>query len=122
MGPAGRPFVQHDYPMMMHKAGRPDNGLGAHVITDTRIVESDREENLARAEGFHRTPLAAIESLEAERLEIAKLAANLEYQKKNQLSDKAVAEVEAAQVAHPGHLPMVPVTPIKAHRKKARES
>lgn len=122
-GPGKRPFVQHDYPMMMHKAGRPDNGMGAHIITETRLVCSDAEENMARADGFYRKPLEAVEAFEASRLEIAKLAANLDYQKKNQLSPRAVEEVEAAQAKHPGHMPMQPVTPIKPRaRKKVKES
>ncbi len=119
MGPGKRPYEFRPLPMWLFKAGRPANGLGADVIVDERYCESDSEAETAWHLGFREKPTEALALLEAERLEIAKLAANLDYQKKNTLSPKAVAEVEAAQAAHPGHLPSVPVTPIKPRRKAA---
>jgi hypothetical protein len=119
MGPGLRPYVYHDYPMMLHKAGRPDNGLGADLIVDTRVVDSESEEEQARHQGFRRTPLEALEGYKGEQLEFAKLAAEIEYEKKKKLSPAAIAEVEAAQEAHPGHMPSVPVTSI-APRKRGR--
>ncbi len=116
MGPGLRPYQFRPLPAWMFKAGRPANGLGKDVITDERLVESESEESAAWHLGFRATPTEALDLLEAERLEIAKLAASLEYEKKNTLSPRAVAEVEAAQAVHPGHLPTVPVTPIKPRR------
>lgn len=118
MGPGLRPYEYRRYPLMMHKAGRPENHLGKHVIVETCEVDSEHAEDTKRHEGFRPTPLEAIDLLVAESVEIAKLAASLDYEKKNKLSPKAVAEVEAAQQAHHGHLPSVPVTPIKPRRKK----
>lgn len=118
MGPGLRPYVYRRYPLMMHKAGRPENSLGKHVIVETCEVESENAEDLARHQGFMPTPLEAIEFLDAQRLEIAKLAAEIDYEKKHKLSPRAVAEVEAAQQAHHGHLASVPVTPITPRRKK----
>ncbi len=119
-GPPGRPYVKREYPLMMHLAGRPvdDYGnpkMGPDTIIEQELVdygESGREEFL-RSRGFRETPLEALKAFKAQQTEFAELAANLEYQKKNQLSPKAAAEVEAAQDAHPTHLPMVPETPIR---------
>ncbi len=119
MGPGLRPYQFRPLPAWMFKAGRPANGLGKDVITDERLCESESEESTAWHLGFRPTPTEALDLLESERVEIAKLAANLDYEKKNKLSPRAVAEVDAAQQAHPGHLPTVPVTPIKPRRKAA---
>lgn len=118
MGPGGRPFVFHRYPMMMHKAGRPENGLGPHVITESREVSGENAQTALEHEGFRETPLEAIDAFEAQTVEIAKLAAEIEYDKKHKLSPGAVAEVEQAQAAHRGHMPTVPETPIKPRGKK----
>ncbi len=118
MGPGLRPYEFRPYPMRMYKAGRPESGFGAHVITEEREVASEVGESAAWHLGFRPTPLDAIALLDEERLEISKLAANLEHQKTHTLSPKAIAEVERAQAAHPGHLPSVPVTPIKPKPKE----
>ncbi len=119
MGVGLRPYQFRPLPAWMFKAGRPANGLGADVITDERYCESESDESAAWHLGFRATPTDALALLEAERLEIAKLAASLEHEKKFKLSPHAVAEVEAAQAVHPGHMPTVPVTPIKPRRKAA---
>lgn len=121
-GPPQRRYVYRDYPLMMHKAGRPENGMGKDCITETVVVESETQEAAKWHEGFRRHPVEALETYTGQSLEIAKLAANLDWQTKHGLSDKAVAEVHAAQAAHAGHLPSVPVTPIKKRVKKVKES
>ena len=50
------------------------------------------------------------------KLEEAKLAAEIEYDKRHGMGAHAIAEVNAAQDEHDGHMPMVPVTPIKPRR------
>ena len=126
MGPAGRPFVQRDYPMMMHKAGRPDNGMGPHVIADQVIVESEDQRAMREHEGFRATPLEAFKYLDDQRDEFSKLAAELNHEQQNKLSERASAEVDAARAVHTAdvsrHMPAVPVTPIKPRRKTAKES
>lgn len=126
MGPGLRPYVYRDYPMMLHRAGRPDNGLGAHIIAETVCVESENEEANFTGRGFRRTPLEAIRYLDDLQKECGDLAAELNYEQKNRLSANAGAEVEAARIAHVGvsrHMPMVPETPIKKRRtRKAKES
>ncbi len=116
-GPGLRPYIKREYPMMLHLAGPPESGLGAITIIDQITVDSDHEAEAPYARGFRDTPLDAILAYEAQQLEFAKLAANLDYQKKNELSPRAAAEVDAAQDAHPTHLPMVPVTPIRPKAK-----
>lgn len=117
MGPGLRPYdPSAQYPKMLYKAGRPDNGLGKHIIAEHCIVESEQEQANMRSRGFWPTQEQALEALDADRLEVAKLAAEIEYDKKHKLSPKAVAEVEAAQAVHHGHLPMVPETPLPPRR------
>jgi hypothetical protein len=116
-GPGLRPYVKREYPMMLHQAGRPESGMGPDTIIEQLIIDDEREYELYRSRGFRETPLEALEAFSAQQLEFAKLAANLEYQKKNQLSPRAAAEVEAAQDASPHHLPMVPETPIRPRAK-----
>lgn len=121
MGPGLRPYVYREFPLMMHKAGKPEGGLGAHTIVESRIVESETQASQLFHEGFRRTPLDALQYLEDQRLEFAKLDAELNYEQKNKVSERASAEIDAARAAHTGdvshHLPAVPVTPI---RKRGR--
>lgn len=118
-GPGLRPYVKRDYPMMLHQAGRPESGMGPDTIIEQVIIDDEREYELYRSRGFRETPLEALTHFQAEQTEFAKLAANIDYQKRT-LSPNAIKEVEAAQDASPHHMPMVPVTPIKP-RAKERE-
>lgn len=126
-GPGKRPYVYREYPMMLHKAGRPENGLGAHCIVETRVADTEQERENWSHQGFRATPTEAIAYVEAQQLEYAKLDAELNYEQKNKLSERASAEVDAARAAHTGgishHLPAVPATTIKPRaRKKTKES
>lgn len=109
----GRPYQFRPYPMMMHKAGPPESGMGPIEIRFSEIAESEAAAKGFLSRGFRETPLEALAAYEAEQLEFAKLAAEQNYDVKHRLSAKAGAEVEAAQDAHDGHLPAVPVTPIR---------
>lgn len=117
MGPGLRPYVYREFPMMMHKAGKPEGGLGAHTITESQVVESEVQADQLFHAGFRRTPLEALHYLEDQQLEFAKLDAELNYEQRRKLSERASANVDAARAAHVGdvshHLPAVPVTPIK---------
>lgn len=126
-GPAERPYVYHEFPLMLHKAGKPldANGepkLGKVEIIDTKTVTSADEETRENANGFYRNPAEAVLKCEAQAVEIAKLAASIEYEKRHKLSPNAVAEVERAQNAHAGHMPTVPETPIKPRGRPARKA
>lgn len=120
-GPGLRPYVFREYPWMLHKAGPPEGGLGAITIIEQVVVDTPEEAEAYRRRGFRESPNQALVAYDQEQIEFAKLAANLEYQKARTLSPAAAAEVSAAQDAHSGHLPMVPVTPIKPRAKKDGE-
>ncbi len=114
-GPPGRPYEYRPYPAMLYKAGRINNGpLG---IIDSIIVADEQEAANMKSRGYFVGPAEAVAGKEAEQLEHAKLAAELEYEKKKKLSEKAVVEVEAVQnVQGSEHLPGVPETPIVRHQ------
>lgn len=121
LGAPGRPYIKRDFPMVVYLGGRPESGLGADTVIAYETVGSDREFEQWRQRGYRETPLEAIAVYQAQELEYAKLNANLEYQKHHGLTEKAIAEVDAAQNAVTGHLPSVPVTPIKPRATKGSE-
>src|SRR5712691_428563 len=108
MGPGLRPYVKRDFPMMLHKAGRPSGGLGADEIIETCIVEGVRELSAKQHEGFRPTPGEALEAFAAMQFEIAELAAERNFHERR-MSPKAQVEAEAANEAAGGHLAEVPV-------------
>jgi hypothetical protein len=125
-GPPGRPYVYREFPLMIHKAGKALDAaglpkLGAAVIIETKTVANEAEERQWLGDGFHRNPAEAVLMYEKGTVEVAKLAAEINYEVKNKLSPLAVAEVEAAQAAHAGHLPSVPETPIVRRTRIARD-
>jgi len=121
LGAGQRPYVFRPYPAMIYKAGRPDNGLGAHIITEQIVVGSEQEYENYKSRGFRATPNEAIDLLNQQQDEFSRLAAELNHEQKNKLSEKASAEVDAARAQHVGtvshHMPAVPVTPIKPRSK-----
>jgi hypothetical protein len=111
-GPPGRPYVYHPYPAMLYKAGRINDGpLG---IVDTVTVANEQEAANMKSRGYCVGPKEAIEAMEQQQLEFAKLSAEREYEKRHKLSEGAVAEVVAAENAHGSeHLPTIEETPIR---------
>lgn len=118
LGAPQRPYVKREYPMMIFLGGRPDGGLGADTVIAYETIGSEREYEHWRQRGYRPSPNEAIEAYKAQELEYAQLNANLEHQKKHTLSERAAAEVTAAQDAVTGHLPMVPETPIVRRQPK----
>lgn len=130
MGPPGRPFRYQDYPMHMHKAGRPEGGLGAPVIVETCEVTNEQERTAAAQKGFSEGPDAAVRHWHAQQREFATLAAERNFHEKR-MSPKARAEAETANMNAVDHLPSVPETPLRhrvsrvtaparrSHKKKA---
>lgn len=117
MGPGLRPYVRRDYPMMLHKAGRVgQGGSGEPVIVETEIIESESKYDYYRGIGFRETPLEALQAVEDQEREYATLAAERQYEVKNKLSGKAIAEVTEAEAVALGHLPSIPVRPIAPKR------
>lgn len=125
-GPAERPYVYHEFPLMLHKAGKPHDKdgnpkLGAAEIIETKTVDSSGQETQENANGFYRNPAEAVQKFKDQEVEIAKLAAEIEYEKARKLSPQARAEVEAAQNAFAGHMPSVPETAVRRRISKAAE-
>lgn len=109
MGPGLRPYVKRDWPSWVYKAGQlPQGGLD---IVDTRQIEQHEYDRL-HANGYRLTPLEALEALEAQQTEFAKLSAEREWEKKNRLSPRAITEVSQWEdEAGAQHLPTIPETP-----------
>ena len=118
-GPGGRPYVHREYPMMLHKAGRPSGGMGGPVIVETQEVGSETERDNFQSQGFRATPLEALDAWDKQQFEVAELAAELNWEAKYRLSEKARLELEAAQSRADDHLASVPVTAIKPRAKAA---
>lgn len=120
-GPGLKPYVFQPYPMMMHKAGRPANGLGADEIVDTKIVESDDQEALARGQGFRPTPLEALDVFTKDQFTIAELAANGAFHERR-MSPNAQQEAFDARQEAGVHLGEIPAKPIKRRGRPAKVS
>lgn len=106
LGPGERPWVHRDYPWMMYRASSPT------TLEIPQIAADEQERAALTRRGYFDNPDAAIQGYEAQQLEFAKLAAEREHEIRYKLSDKAVAEVRAAEAEHLGHLPTIPETPL----------
>lgn len=119
-GPPGRQFVQKDYPARLYKAVRGSNGaIRFEGVTVGDEDERDRSERLGFVWGGQGE---ALKALEASELEIAKLAANLNYQAAR-MSPGAAADIGAAQAAAGArHLGEVPAAPVKRGRGRPKKA
>lgn len=109
-----RPATPQMYPARLYKAGRIQ---GIPAIVEAVEVRSEAEERNQIALGFVAGGQgAALAQLEAEDLEIAKLAANRAF---NERRMSEGAQREAAQVddSTARHVPVIPETPIKRTRR-----
>lgn len=106
LGPGEKPWVFREYPTWMYRANSPT------TIEASEIADDEQQAALLKGRGFMPTPLAALAAHEQQALEYAKLAAEREHEIKYKLSEKATAEVRAAEAEYSGHMPSVPVTPI----------
>ena len=86
----------------------------------TTVGDEDEQRNM-QSRGYCLTQELALEALRDEHTEHGKLAAERNYEiAKGRISEKAAAEVRAAEEAHGAkHLPVVPETPIRPRAKKA---
>lgn len=112
-GPPGRTYTHQDYPIMLFKASRPSSG-GAPILEHETAEDSQREAYY-RSQGYIRGATEAIAQLEAQELEIAKLAAERAYVERT-MSPKAQAEAAVADAATIRHVPEVKATPIRKRR------
>lgn len=108
LGPPGRPYVYHEYPMMIYRATRPKSG--PPEIVEAQIVDGPMSDFL-RSRGFRESQLEAIALVEATELEHAKLAAEVNFDIRR-MSPEAKREAETAMADASGHLPSVPETPL----------
>ena len=115
-GPPGRPFVQAEYPWRLYKATRQKDGTRTF---DGQTANDAHERRNLESRGFVTGgQQAALDALEAVEREHAILAAEINYEVRHGLSEKARAEVEAHQeAAGARHLPMIPEAPKKRGRK-----
>jgi hypothetical protein len=115
-GAPGRPFKFEEFPQQMYKARRGEKGI---EVEETRqAMNADEQRNL-ESRGFYVGPKAAFDAVEKEQQVHGELAAEREYAiRHGRLSENAAAEVRQAEAAHGAkHLPDVPHTPVKRHRR-----
>lgn len=120
-GPPGRPYTYQPFPTRMYKAGR--NAHGKIVILDAQTAGDEDEQRNLESRGFMvGGQAAAIEACEQQELEIAKLAAERNYEiAHGKHSEGAIAEVRAAEAAAGArHLAEIPETPIKKRGRKPK--
>ncbi len=117
-GPGLRPYVYRPYPMMMHKAGRPANGMGADMIVDTKIVDDDDQEALASGQGFRPTPLEALAVFSKTEFDVAELAAEGAFHERK-MTPAAQQEAFDARQEAGVHIAEIPAQPIR--RRVARK-
>lgn len=108
LGPGLRPFVFRPYPVAMYRAESADGGP---IIAETREAKSAVEEANFRNRGFADSPLEAIELLNKQALEFAKLAAERNFEVRR-MGAQAKAEVERFEQDTDGHQPTIEPTPI----------
>ena len=116
-GPGQRPFKHYEFPKMLYKATK---GGVLPEFDHTTVGDEDEQRNM-QSRGYCLTQELALEALRDEHTEHGKLAAERNYEiAKGRISEKAAAEVRAAEEAHGAkHLPVVPETPIRPRAKKA---
>lgn len=114
-GAPGRPYEYREYPTQMYKATRQPDG--------TRTLEGERAENETERERLERLGYvwggrqAAVEALERQELEFAKLAAERNHEVRT-MSEGARTEVAEYEATHGiTHHPTIPETPVPAHSK-----
>ena len=122
MGVGLRPYVYRPFPTMIYLAGIPHGEVGAPRIVNQQIADDEDALNNMASRGWRTHPMDALKAYDEQKLEEAKLAANLEFEiAKGRISQNAAAEVRAAQAEVDGHMPGVPETPIRRRMKKAVE-
>lgn len=120
-GPGLRPYQFQPYPMMLHRAGRPANGLGPDEIIETRIVDSADSQAIAHGQGFRPTPIEALNAFTKTEFDVAEHAANGAFHERR-MSPNAQAEAFAAREEAGVHIGEIPEKPKRKYVKKVKES
>lgn len=120
-GPGQRPYTYREFPKRLYLAGRPTTNK--IEIIDAQTARDEQEEQNLLSRGFHFGQDKAIAAIEHEQAVHGALAAERNFEiKHGRISEKAAAEVRAAEAEHPGHLPEVPVTPIRKRGRPAPQT
>ena len=118
-GAPGRPYVFKAFSKALYRF-KWESGKDI-VLDEMFFVQSEDEQRNMESRGFHATQELAVAAIEAEHTEHGKLAAERNYEiQHGRISEKAAAEVRAAEAEHGAtHLPSVPVKPVRKRRTKA---
>lgn len=111
-GGGERQYQYREFPKTLYKLTHVS---GKGLVIDDRVTVSDPDgERRENAKGFYVLTDAQARA-ERQQTEFGKLAAEREYEiAHGRISEKAAAEVRAAEAEHGAtHLPVVPETPIK---------
>jgi len=119
LGPGLRPYVYHEYPKRLYKAGRTPTGVPA--ILDAIEVGSAVQEANLRSRGFHPGQDVALAALHAADQEAAVLAANRAFTDRR-MSPQAQAEADAIDRMTSDHLAVIPEQPKKPRGRPKKES
>jgi len=122
-GAPQRPYEFREFPRMLYKADR--DAKGAIVVADNCIVGDEDEQRNMQSRGFYLTQQEALDAAEKlYHVEYGTLAAERNFEiERGRISERAAAEVRAAEAAHgASHLPMVPIAPKKRGRKPKVQS
>lgn len=111
-GPPGRPYVFSEYPSRMYRAMRQKSG---DRTLEAETAGNDTERSSLESRGFVvGGQQAALDALTAQEKSYAELAAEINYDARHGMGEKARVEVDMAQdAAGARHLPMIPETPVK---------
>ena len=85
-----------------------------------RTVASEGEHQAAEREGWRNSATEALEFREQEQERLGQEAAERNYRDRL-MSEPALAESQAAEAEHFGHLPEIPERPVKRHRRTKAE-
>lgn len=116
-GPPGRPYEYREFPKRVYRALKG----GASPEFEGFTVNNETEQRNMQSRGYSLTQADALTALEREHTEHGKLAAERNYEiAHGRLSEKAAAEVRAAEEAHGAtHMPEVKETPIRKRGRPA---
>lgn len=120
-GTPGRPYAFQEFPKRLYKADRVD---GKIVIVDQANARDEQDVLNLLSRGFvEGGPAKAFEAIERQQTAHGELAAEREYEiRHGKLSEQAVAEVRAVEAeAGSVHVPEIPRTPVKRHRRTKAE-
>ena len=96
-----RQFQHIPYPVMLY---RGMFGLGGKATLDQRIVESEREEDEAKGEGWMRDQQGALDAFEQQQRDVAQAAAETAFTAEKQMSPKAREEYRKRSAATGDHV------------------